>query len=56
MENLIAKISKMVQDSGLVKFEDCTITGKAARLAAYQGIIKEYARTPGHTVYTVKVG
>lgn len=53
MTNLMLKIAQQVKDQGLVKFEDTSIFGKAAAAAAYKGMIVEYAKTPGHTVYTV---
>jgi len=55
MQKLAEKIAKMVQEQGIVKFEDTNLMGKAAALAAYQGMIAEYAKTPGHTVYTVRI-
>ena len=55
MENLMLKIKKMVEDNGQVKFEDTSIFGKAAAAAAYKGMIREYAKTAGHTVYTVSI-
>jgi len=54
MQTLAEKITKMVAEQGLVKFEDSNLMGKAAALAAYQGMIREYAKTAGHTIYTVQ--
>jgi len=55
MQNLAEKISEMVAEQGMVKFENSSVFGKAAAYATFKGMIRVYATTPGHTVYTVKV-
>lgn len=55
MQTLANKITKMVAEQGQVKFENTNIMKKAADLAVWQGQIRVYATTPGHTVYTVAI-